>query len=187
MAQLNIVIATTQRPTLIRMLLSLKNQLSPTDCITVLNDSGKPFEYKRFGLNGFRCQHEVIDSNGLGYWGHEARNQAQNHLFGQYLMHADDDDKYRPDAIATVKADIARHPGKLLLYRFHNHRNNTVYWQEHRKGEFASNIGTPCGVIPNKPPFPDWGLFYGGDGSFYQELSQRFEPVWINKIIYDSY
>lgn len=184
MESINVVITTIQRPSIAEMLASLLPQLNDTDFVTLINDSGSPFMI--YGLYKHRLMPTFIHLNtpNLGYWGHASRNALQDYLPGDWLMHADDDDTYLPGAINEIRETIKQGNDKLYLFRFKNVKQNVVYWQE--IGRFQNNVGTPCGVIPNKPPFPKWGLFYGGDGVFYEELSKRFEPVWIDHVIYEA-
>jgi hypothetical protein len=50
-----------------------------------------------------------------------------------------------------------------------------------------ADIGTPCGIIPyelNKKA--TWAEYYGGDGSFYIEISKYVANiVFFNNIIYN--
>ena len=61
--------------------------------------------------------------------------------------------------------------------------NNSIVWKE-RKIKYAK-ISTQSGVIPmhmNKMGF--WELKYGGDFDFYNNLSKKYNILFIDKLIY---
>jgi hypothetical protein len=182
---ISILIATTGRPTLLRLLDSLKYQLNENDFIYVVVDGA---EYREKvdeileQFTGYKCNLEVrYEEKNLGFWGHSIRNKHQGSLKGDYILHADDDDAYTLCAMDFVRAGIAENPGKMLLFKMcDNTYINRAWIIESIRHD---NIGTPCGVIPNLPEkMGHWEETYGGDCDFY--LSCKFEHVFINKIIY---
>lgn len=183
MDAINVVIATVQRNSLSCMLNSLVPQLTPKDFVTIINDSGRPLnDYDVCKWVGYPTIIH-LSTKELGYWGHGARNAVQDHLPGDWIMHADDDDIYLPGAIDSVRKEIKKGPA-LYLFRFLNKRSGATYWID--KDRYINNVGTPCGVFPNQPPFPMWELYYGGDGVFYESLSKEWDTVWLDKVIYEA-
>lgn len=176
MSSFNVVIATTGRPTLKRMVDSFANDLSQDDILTIICDGCR---LKRNVIDGLKCRLVVIhNKHRLGHYGHPARTYFQHTLLGDYIMNADDDDVYLPGAIKTVK----KYCKEKKLYIFN------MQWGDITIPSYPSiemgNIGTPCGVYPNMPNLPKWENVREGDFHFYNELSKMLEPVWINETIY---
>lgn len=182
---ISVLIATTGRPTLIRLLDSLKYQLNENDTIYVVVDGNEYREradviLKQF--TGYKCNLEVrYEEETLGFWGHGVRNKHQGSLKGDYILHADDDDSYTLCAMDFVRAGIAENPGKMLVFKICHSDFRDYVWS--RKEVKPGNIGTPNGVIPNIPSkMGHWTLAHGGDGDFYTMC--KFEHVFIDKPIY---
>lgn len=189
---LNVVIATTGRPTLTRMLESIIPDLDPEDYITLLVDGENRGYFVDQMVREVQDKQErhinIIrhySGQKMGYWGHAIRNKYKSKLLGDFICHADDDDHYVNNGISVIKSHAA--PDSLYLFRFLKYANNTVYKYWAKQGVFKNNVGTPCGVYPNQPDLvPDFGLFYGGDGEFYEKLAMRLKTFWIDKIIYKA-
>lgn len=125
----------------------------------------------------------VLPEN-LGYWGHAIRNAYQNTFHTDYIHNCDDDDYYPEAALLRVRSDIQQHYGKLLMYKFRN--SDGIQW--HVKNIQHGNVGTPTGMIPNRPEIMgEWGYGNGGDYVFYlttQDKIGKNNIVWIDHIIY---
>lgn len=174
MKTFNVVIATSGRDTLQRMVSSIAPQLTSNDYLTIIWDC-KPISLQIDS----NCQVITIQNEKpLGYWGHASRTRWQNSLPGDYIMNADDDDVYMHDAIRTVREYCTEDK----LYVFQMLVNGTTIIPSRHTIEMA-NIGTPCGVYPSVG-LPEWKPIYGGDFEFYNELAKKIEPVFINKLIY---
>jgi hypothetical protein len=170
----NVVIATTGRPSLQRMIDSIATQLNAEDYLTLIWDGGHS--------NDFIIQTQatiisIINSKPLGYWGHGARTKWQDHLPGDYLMNGDDDDVFTEDAMQIIREHCTE--DKLYVFQM-QHREVTI--PRYHKVEMA-NIGTPCGVY-RPGSLPEWKPEYGGDFKFYEALSKVKDPVFIDKVIY---
>lgn len=182
---ISILIASTGRPTLQRLLDSLKYQLHENDFIYIVVDGNEYREKVDVILEqftGYKCNLEVrYEEKNLGFWGHSIRNKHQGSLKGDYILHADDDDAYTLCAMDFVRSGIAEHPGKMLVFKMcHSDFRDYVWAQEEVR---PGNIGTPNGVIPNIPErMGYWEEEPGGDSDFY--LSCKFEHVFINNSIY---
>ena len=175
----NILLTTIGRPSLVTMLDSIIPQLSEEDIVTVVIDGMSCYTdtVKAVTKTHSRCKFLVNHSN-LGHWGHASRNKFQNGLQGDFIINADDDDTFLPDAMEKIR----KHCTEEKLYIFQMNFNGTLIPKNH-KIEFA-NIGTPCGVIPNTQNLPDWWLRYGGDFDFYNALSKQMDYEFIDEVIY---
>ena len=174
MKTFNVVIATTNRPTLKRMVDSIASQLNSEDYITLIYDAD-PTEIE---VDTKATIIKIKNSFPLGNWGHGSRTKWQSYLPGDYIMNADDDDVYTHNAMDIIRENCV--DDRLYIFQMLNNGITTV--PNYHKIEMA-NIGTPCGVYPNRD-LPEWKPVYGGDFEFYKELSNRFEHTFIDKIIY---
>lgn len=180
MISLNVILTTIGRGELLRMLKSVFSQLLKHDYLTVISDDSH--EYVRDYLNTISHECNVIhiaNSTPLGYWGHGSRNKYQNSLPGDFIMNADDDDRYTNGAFNKIR-DVVK---EKKLYIFKHEDNGNFAWSIEGRVELG-NIGTSCGVIPNTHDLPDWELVYGGDATFYIELSKRMQCEWVDHVIY---
>lgn len=180
MISLNVILTTIGRDELLRMLRSLIHQLTEDDYITIVSDADHSLV--RQCLSSFNPACTIIhiaNSNSLGYWGHGSRNKYQNILPGDYLLNADDDDRYTEGAFDKIREVVKEK--KLYIFKHQDGRN--VAWSIPGVVQLG-NIGTSCGVIPNTHNLPDWELVYGGDASFYIKLSKMMECEWIDHVIY---
>ncbi len=190
MNSINVILTTTCRPSLTRMLSSLVNQLQQQDYLTIIVDpqdeNSTPNKWVMVYMlleHDFKCTVTTIYNIGrLGYWGHGSRNKYQNLLPGDYLMNGDDDDRYVDGSFDVIREKIFEHgPGKLFLFK---HEDTGKFAWSDTNSVREGNIGTSCGVIPNTHRLPHWGLRYGGDADFYVVLAKIFPIVWCDHVIY---
>jgi hypothetical protein len=174
MKTFNVVIATTNRPTLKRMVDSIAFQLSSEDYITLIYDT----EPTEIDIQTKANIIKIKNSKPLGSWGHGSRTAWQKYLPGDYIMNADDDDVYTHNAMDIIRENCVE--SRLYIFQMLNNGITTI--PRYHKLEM-SNIGTPCGVYPNID-LPEWKPVYGGDFEFYNELSKKIEYTFIDKIIY---
>jgi len=179
----NILLTTIGRPTLKRMIDSIYPQLLKDDYLTIVADCNLSEVLLQLNdcIKNAVCTINIIqNSEMLGFFGHGSRNKWQDSLLGDYLLHGDDDDVYTSDAMDIIRQHCTE--SKLyifkMLYNFTEMPRTPVI-------EFG-NIGTPCGVIPNKKCcfFPIWELEYGGDFKFYKAVSECMDFEFIDKVIY---
>jgi hypothetical protein len=179
----NILIATIGRPSLQRMLNSLKCQLEEQDCLTIVFDGHSQIPV--FDISNFKCKiNQHFESVPLGAWGHGVRNKYASILEKRdFVMHADDDDIYLPGVFTEIrKYCLDKDP--LYIARMHLSKFNRVI----PEGDFIriNHIGTPNGIIPfelNKKQ--QWKHQYGGDGLFYESLSKMSnKTVFLPIVIY---
>jgi len=174
MNSFNVVLTTTGRSTLNRMLDSITPQLNKEDYLTIIFDT-RPAE---LNLKTNATTIIIENSETLGSWGHGSRTKWQSHLPGDFMMNADDDDIYVFDAMKTVRDHCIE--DKLYVFQMlmpgagELPRNNTLA---------LGNIGTPCGVYKNRD-LPEWPPIHGGDFFFYEALSKNRPVEFVNKVIY---
>ena len=178
------------RPSLKALLDSLKPQLKEGDAVTVVfdgEDAPKKASYTEDWLNGFVCSKKVIiHSPRINKWSHGIQNEYQNKISPEttFLMYADDDDTYMPDAFQNLRSKCVN-PECLYIAKmtYASDRNKIIP----RDTSIAfGNIGTPNGIIPFKDAFKSkWGMRYGGDFDYYNDLQSKVKCVeHIDSIIY---
>ena len=169
----HILIATGGRKSIINMLRSLLPQLIEKDYLTIVFDGPKTITHLNLVnnfLKKFKCKISVIvEPKNLGFWGHGIRNK-HNKLEGDFVLHADDDDFYLPNAFEQLRklcrdrtkiyiTNVQLKTGKLL------NTNNVE----------INNISTQSGVIPAKYNSQSiWRHQYGGDYYFYENLARIY-------------
>jgi hypothetical protein len=182
MISINVLLTTIGRPELkSSMLPSLVKQLHPHDYLTVVSD----LEHRKVSgyLREFDFKCPIIHISNpqpLGSWGHGSRNKYQNNLMGDFIMNADDDDRYTDGAFDVIRQTVKENK----LYIFQHQHNNNIAWNGYEEVVKIGNIGTSCGVIPNTHNLPTWENFYGGDGRFYEKLSKMIPYEFVKHVIY---
>ena len=180
MPTFNVLIATTGRPTLQKMLDSLSPQLEKDDCLTIVYDGHN--EVPKFNIDDFKCKVVCyFEPEALGYWGHGIRNKYASLLENKdFVMHADDDDMYSKDSFKELRAycdDVNKlYIAKMTIGDLIFPPDNTI-----QRGA----IGTPCGIIPlslNKKVI--WGEYYSGDFAVYDLLAKISEPIFLDIVMY---
>jgi len=181
---IHVLLATIGKISIFNILSQLKKQLLDRDFLTIvfdgINNSIISESVKKF-CETFKCTvNIIIEYKNLGYWGHGIRNKY-NDLHGDFIYHIDDDDN-----IYNNTFDIIRYHCKdtetIYIFKIMLENNNIV-WKE--KNIKHAKISTQSGVIPshiNKNGY--FGLFYGGDYEFYNNLSQKYNVIFIDKLIY---
>jgi hypothetical protein len=172
----HVLIATIGKESLFQMLESLRCQLEERDYLTIVYDAkdvdgtlGRLPEV----LKEFRCHHEVVvEPVNLGFLGHGIRNK-HNVLTGDFVLHADDDDVYLPDAFEAIRR-TCRDVSTLYIFRA------LVPDISIREGILITgrpfqlgHITTGMGVVPSQwNSRSTWAYRYGGDFDFYNGLFQ---------------
>lgn len=181
MYRFNIVCTTIGRQTLPRLINSLVNQLSDTDIFTIISDANH--DYVKEVLSGFtfKCKLNYIKSEEptLGKYGHPLINRHINNLDGDFIMFADDDDRYVEDAFEIIKKEVKH---KDVLYIFKHKWYGTVNWTI--KDFTRGNVGKCMGVIPNTHDLPLFREDVLGDVYFYEEIGEKFKSEFIDYVIY---
>jgi hypothetical protein len=183
MKTINVLIATIARPSLQRMLDSLSPQLQEQDCLTLVFDGHN--KIPEFNLSNFKCEiKQYFEPIALGYWGHGIRNKYASLLEKRdFVMHADDDNIYFPDAFEKVRKFCLDTETLYISKIFAG--NGKIVWNQKLIKE--GNIDTASGTIPynlNLKGF--WEHRCGGDGKFYEQISRNYENIiFLDNIIYD--
>jgi len=183
MPSFHILIASIGRDTLQRMLDTILPHLTEIDHLTIVFDGVQPTNVNLQTLGQVHIHSEPV---ALGFWGHGIRNKYAPLLEKtDFVMHADDDDVYLPNAFIDIRntcvdtdtlyvAKIKPGSGKIVPV------NHEIV---------IGNIGTPCGIIPyelNKKG--TWAEYYCGDGEFYISIAKHTDKiVFIDHIIYDAF
>lgn len=190
----HVLIATVGRPSLKNMLASLRSQLSSIDKLTIVFD-GKQSVPEKFRSDlapqSWTCEVETFcEPVALGFWGHGIRTKYTR-LLSQttFIMHADDDDVYVPDAFDRLRnfctdtqcLYVAR---MLELSRGKSRVQPSMDASRVRERQ----IGTPCGIIPYALAHAvnsTWPQRHGGDGVYYESLAAKAKRlVFLKTIIY---
>lgn len=179
----NIVCSTIGRDTLPRLIDSFKDQLSENDIFTVISDTNHNFVEKVLSDYNFKFKCKHIKYNGEGLqkhkYGHPLINENINSLDGDFIMFADDDDRYTENAFSIIKQYVI---DKNKLYIFKHNWYGDINWKV--KNFNRGNVGKCMGVIPNTHNLPLMEENILGDVIFYEEISKIFDSEFIDYIIY---
>lgn len=176
----NVVCTTIGRESLSRLLNSLKYQLSKDDYFTIISDINHDLvelTLTQTELNS-KIKHIKNEGDQLGKYGHPLLNRHINNLQGDFIMFADDDDYYTPNAFNIIRKFVK----EKKLYIFKHKWGNTVNWNS--KNFEIGNVGKCMGIIPNTGDLPKFREDVLGDVYFYEEISKKFEYEFIDEIIY---
>lgn len=184
MPSFNLLLATIARPSLQRILDSLKPQLRSEDCLTLVFDGLTKPDW--VNLEGFVCKIVIHEEPvALGYWGHGIRNKYATLLEKRdFIMHGDDDDIYTAGTFDYLRNHCIDHNclyiGKVRLLGGH------IIPVMNGNPIRMCNISTQNGIIPyNLNNCGTWELFHGGDGRFYEQISCKASTItYLDYIIY---
>ena len=180
---INVLMSTIGKKSIFKTLLSLKNQLRKEDYLTIIFDGiDTNIDIVKFFCNkNLLCNVNIIyEENNLGYWGHGIRNKYKD-LKGDFIYHCDDDDEFLPNAIDKIKK-ICLDLNTIYLFKIIR-ENGEIIWKN--KEIKINKISTQSGVIPNhinKDGY--WELKYGGDYDFYKKITDKYNVLYIDEIIY---
>lgn len=182
MPSINVLLTTIGRAELKTLMLpSLVNQLNENDYLTVVSDTNHDFVSECINSFNFKCEiNHIRNEMQLGYWGHPSRTKYQNSILGDFIMNADDDDRYVDGAFDVIRENLI---DKETVYLFKVEWYGNFSWRTKGLIEIGF-IGTPCGVIPNTKDLPDWQNTDDGDGVFYQKLCSNKKYEFIDFVIY---
>ena len=180
----HLLLPTIGRRTIFRMLNSLKYQLDSCDSLTIIYDG---IQYTtnlnevKIYTKDFKCKINIIVNNeNLGYYGHAIRNKY-NKFQEDFVFHIDDDDHLVPNIMTHIRNTCVC-KNTIYLYKC-IWGNQQQMWN---KPEIKlSNISTQCGIIPSQ--FNDkaiWELIIGGDFEFYNQLCNKYNHIFVDKIHY---
>jgi glycosyltransferase involved in cell wall biosynthesis len=81
-------------------------------------------------------------------FGHSARQAMMERAKGTHLLFMDDDDQFARGALATMRAFVREHPGRIGIFRM-RYLDGRVLWTEPVLR--LRNVGTPMLCVPNIP------------------------------------
>lgn len=196
----HILIATSGRKSIHKMLNSLKNELTKNDAITIVFDGENSKQKSKISsewLNGHKAHINIIEQiPNLGYWGHGIRNKYQGILSPKctFIMHADDDDIYIPGSFNKLRKlcidkDTFYIAKMERIYKDHNKKKEIIPSINDPKLITLGNIGTPNFIVPTSiAPKGEWENIYGGDFSYYNSVHKLANNVVIlDNVIYTVY
>ena len=194
------LIATIGRPSLLKQIEAVCQQMQSGDTLTVVFDGfdmsqvDEFFEQHGWDYPETKGGIKILANHAnLGGWGHGIRTIYQNseELKSEkgFIWHIDDDDLIAPDAYTILHGFIA---DTDTAYIFQMNWNDTLI---PRKSDFAAgtgvpdflelgNISTQCVLMPCHHHFPDWPLVHHGDFLFYSEYLKKQSWIYIPKEIY---
>ena len=181
MFRFNVVCTTIGRNTLGRLIDSLIFQLSENDVFTVISDYNHEYVQEILGNYNFKCKLNYIKNSEepQGKFGHPLLNKHLNCLEGDFIMFADDDDRYVDGAFDYIKKTVV---DKNTLYIFKHKWYGTVNWTQ---PDFTlGNVGKCMGAVPNTGDLPLFREDVLGDVYFYEDISKKFKSEFIDFIIY---
>ena len=181
MYSINIVCTSIGRITLPRLIESFKEQLSENDIFTIISDINHVYVSEVLKLYDFKFKINHIKNEGEQLWkyGHPLLNQHMNNLEGDFIMFADDDDRYTPDAFEKIRENVT---DLNTLYVFKHKWGIDINWK--LKDFTIGNVGKCMGVIPNTHNLPKFREDVLGDVYFYEEIGKMFKSEFIDHIIY---
>lgn len=170
---LSVIIPTAGRPTLDRLLASIRDQ-APREQVEVLVigdtyagtfvDALTPVPAL---CRQYRARYLGYDG-GLHCVGQPQRNYGMTRARGQWLAFSQDDNVWRPGAWDAIHASITASHICPRLFKVHV-RHGFVVWQQ--EGHLAlGHVDADCAVVPNDPRrLGQWGLTYTGDWEFIRD------------------
>ena len=190
----HILIATAGRPSLKKLLDSLKGELTENDAITIVFDGIGKKEKSGYDESWFSehiCKYNiVIQDPNLGMAGHPIRTKYQSMLNPEttYIMHADDDDQYIRGSFEKLRK-LCIDPEILYIAKMKYADDDKLIIPRQNKEISHADIGTPNGIIPyNTAGKAEWGMRYGVDYDYYNNLQKNVKKVvFLEEIIYTVY
>jgi hypothetical protein len=173
------MIVTAGRPSLKKMIDSLRGQLSEKDALTMVYDgkfAKKRSEYDPTWTADMKCKVTIKEQiPGLKHYGHHTINKYLPSLEPKttYVMFADDDDVYANGAFDALRAKCVD-PEILYVARFKNENGRIVPPVDMTTIE-EGMIGKVCGIIPfDKRSEASMGTKdHMGDFEYYDALQKK--------------
>jgi hypothetical protein len=187
----HVMIVTAGRPSLKKMIDSLKNQLTEKDALTIVFDgkfAKKRSTYTRSWADDMKCDVTVKEQiPGLKHYGHHSINKYLPSLEPKttYLMFADDDDTYADGAFDVLRSKCVD-PDILYVARFKAQDGNVIPPVGISTIQVRF-IGKVCGIIPfDKRSEASMGTKdHRGDFEYYDALQKKVKGVeFLDDVIY---
>ena len=153
---LSILLPSSGRSTLQRLVVSVVPQLAPGDEL-------------------------MIDLGPGGCWGYPARERLTQKATGNHLLWNDDDDVYTDDALELVRAGIAQDPAAVHLFSMESWWGELL-WRE--QTIFEGNVAAQMVVMPRElAQACSWGNEYAADCAYIEEAATLAPVVWHREVI----
>jgi hypothetical protein len=187
----HILIATNGRPSMIKLLNSLRDQLNENDAVTIVFDGPDAYnrsEYNDSWISDFKSKvNIIIQEKNTGFWGHPIRQKHVSILNPKttFIMNADDDDYYLPDSFDKLRKKCID-PNTLYIAKMDYLNNLDLVIPKQNEKIINSDIGNPNGIIPfDMASYGTWGHTYTGDFDYYNTLQNHVKNiVFLDDIIY---
>ncbi len=187
------VIPTLGRPSLLRTLQSLMPQVGVRDEVIVVADPHGNTGMARGAFDEVadeRWQFHVLDEPGDDH-GYKARTLGDSLATCDALHHMDDDDVYTDDAVAAMRPHARSEVPVFFRMRYGPYPNGgSGYTLWHDKQVRYGNLGSPCGLIPNRPrQFGEWKEHAGvgsagGDHTYFVGCVREMgTPAWVDFVV----
>ena len=187
----HVMIVTAGRPSLIKMIDSLKGQLTEKDALTVVFDgkfAKKRSTYDPSWVDTIKCKVTIKEQiPGLKHYGHHTINKYLPSLEPKttYVMFADDDDVYVNGAFDALRSKCVD-PDILYIARFKDQRG-TIVPPAGLTTIQRGMIGKVCGIIPfDKRSEASMGTKdHMGDFNYYNDLQNKVKGLhFLDDVIY---
>jgi glycosyltransferase involved in cell wall biosynthesis len=166
---LSIIIPTLGRPTLDRALASVLPYLEPADEVLVVGDGPRPVAQGIVAQRACRQLHYLEHSEPGSTFGNAQRNYAMHRAQGDYFAFLDDDDRFLPNALASIRREATY--GVPLIFR--REYATTFSWT--RPEFIRGEVGTGMFATPVRGPWVDCPLTT--DDPYYTDFE------WIQQIV----
>jgi len=187
----HILIATNGRPSMIKLLDSLREQLNKNDAVTIVFDGPDAYNRSKYNdswIANFKSKvNIIIQEKNTGFWGHPIRQKHVSILNPKttFIMHADDDDYYLPDSFDKLRKKCID-PNTLYIAKMNYSNDLDRIIPRQNEKIINSDIGNPNGIIPfDMASYGTWGHTYTGDFEYYNTLQNHVKNiVFLDDIIY---
>jgi glycosyltransferase involved in cell wall biosynthesis len=157
-ATFSIILATIGRPAVRRTIASIAPQLLPGDEVIIIRDDS-------------------------GDAGDTPRNDAMPRARGTHLLFMDDDDVYRPNALAAMRRFAEENPGRIGIFRLQYAAGNRRWVDPVLR---YKNVSTQTFVVPNVPgKLARWQRQGRTEGDFcFIEATVKLqgEPIFVDEV-----
>lgn len=180
---INVITTTIGRDTLPRLIESFINFLDESDYYTIISDTNHTQVEEVLSRYKFKCTLIHIkdletENKHSNKFGHHLINKYKSEFKGDFILFADDDDRYATDGIISVKNTI-KSPD--TMYIFKHKWNGIPHWTQ----PVVHNIGKCMVAIPNlKDKLPYIQEDVMGDFYWFPDIVKLVNVEFIDKIIY---
>ncbi len=148
-----------------------------------------PFE-KEFDLSALEKMKTVYTKERFSDWGHSLRNYGLRIAEGEYILHFNIDNLLYPNCLEEVNR---------CLEQDNMRKEMVIFTIIHHKNEERILTGKPVRfrhidclqVVASREAWESIGFWhrneYEADGHLYLELSQKYQPYYIDEILAENF